>query len=230
MPRCSSTSRFRRSGFRTSRRYLFFGRALSYAQLEGAGRSAGRWLQSVGVKAGDRVAISCRNCPQFAVAYYGVQRANAVVVPRQPDEQGEEFQHFIADPQTKAVICSADLAAIVASANRRAARGAARACHPPHALCRRHAGGTIAPDDAPSPAIADWLRSDPAAAEGCTRWADALALNLVPGPQTAQPTISRCCLTPRARPVRPRAAMHTHRTLMANCCGGGQWSHASAET
>ena len=97
--------------------YLFFGQPLSFGELRRQAEAVAGWLQSVGVKAGDRVAVFMQNCPQYAAAYYGILRANCVVVPVNPMNRAEEFKHFITDPQTRVVICTADLAGIVASAN-----------------------------------------------------------------------------------------------------------------
>ena len=210
--------------------YLFFGRALTYAQLKGQAEALAGWLHSVGVAAGDRVAIFMQNCPQFAAAYYGVQRANAVVVPVNPMNKADEFQHYIVDPQTKVVICSADLAAIVASAN--AALPEAQRLRA--ILVTRYTDampeGALASDDAPSPAIEAWLRSDPPLPDGAVRWTDALARDLAPGPQTAQPDDLAMLPYTSGTTGAPKGCMHTHRTLMANCSGGGLWSSASAET
>src|SRR4051794_38005802 len=54
---------------------------VSYAQLdEGSARVAGL-LQERGIRRGDRVAVMLPNVPQFALAYYGVLRLGAIVVP-----------------------------------------------------------------------------------------------------------------------------------------------------
>ena len=131
--------------------YLFFGRALSFGELQSQALAIAGWLQSVGVKAGDRVAIFMQNCPQYAAAYYGILRADAVVVPVNPMNRIEEFKHFITDPQTKVVICTADLAGIVASAD----AGVPPAERLAHVLVTRYTDampeGPIDASDAPPP-------------------------------------------------------------------------------
>ncbi|MEP6876584.1 MAG: AMP-binding protein, partial [Burkholderiales bacterium] len=167
--------------------YLFFGQPLSFGELKRQAEAIAGWLQSVGVKAGDRVAVFMQNCPQYAAAYYGILRANAVVVPVNPMNRAEEFKHFITDPQTQVVICSADLAAIVASAN----ADVPEAQRLGQVLVTRYTdampGNEIDPADAPPAAMEAWLRSDPALPAGHLHWTDVLALKLQPGPHTAQP-------------------------------------------
>jgi len=97
---------------------IFFGQAQSYRELKAQAEAIAGWLQSVGVKKGDRVALYLQNCPQFLAAYYGIVRADAVVVPVNPMNRAEEFKHYIVDPETKVVICAADLTGFVDSANR----------------------------------------------------------------------------------------------------------------
>jgi fatty-acyl-CoA synthase len=124
-PRCGSTSTSRRRAFPEKPAYIFFGRELTYRELHAQADAIAGWLQSVGVGAGDRVAIYLQNCPQYVAAYYGILRANAVVVPVNPMNRAEEFKHYVTDPGTKVVICSADSAAIVDGANARLPRPSA---------------------------------------------------------------------------------------------------------
>ena len=216
--------------FPTKPVYLFFGRSVSFGELRTQAEAVAGWLQSVGVKAGDRVAIFMQNCPQYAAAYYGILRANAVVVPVNPMNRAEEFKHFITDPQTRVVICTADLAAIVAQAD----AGVPEAERLSKVLVTRYTDampeGDIAPDDAPSAAMDAWLRSDPALPAGYLRWLDVLALGLAPGPFTTQPDDLALLPYTSGTTGLPKGCMHTHRTLMANSVGGGQWGHASPET
>ena len=209
--------------------YLFFGRPLSYAELQRQAEAIAGWLQSVGVKAGERVAIYMQNCPQYAAAWYGILRANAVVVPVNPMNRAEEFKHYITDPQTRVVICAADLAGIVATANV-AVPEAERVAE---VLVTRYTDAmheiTLDPDDAPPAAMDTWLRSDPVLPAGFTRWADVLELGLVPGPHTAKPDDLALLPYTSGTTGLPKGCMHTHRTLMSNAVGGGQWGQAGPE-
>ena len=154
--------------------YLFFGRALAYRQLRDDALALAGWLQRAGVEKGDRVAVFMQNCPQFPTALYAVLRADAVVVPVNPMNREEEFKHYISDPQTKVVICSADLAAIVVAAN--AALPASERVRA--IVVTRYSDamlpGAIAAADAPPPAMEAWLRADPALLDGCTAWNEAI--------------------------------------------------------
>ena len=214
--------------------YRFFGQALSFAQLKAQALQIAGWLQSVGVGKGDRVAIYLQNCPQYVAAFYGIVRADAVVVPVNPMNRAEEFAHYISDPQTKVVICAADLAGFVDAANRSRPEAERLA----HILVTRYADAmpaTIDADEAPSEATLAWLRAESelpqsTATTGVTRWADALAAGKTPGPHTAGPDDLVLLPYTSGTTGLPKGCMHTHRTLMSNACGGGQWGHASPET
>ncbi|MGZ5216153.1 MAG: long-chain fatty acid--CoA ligase [Caldimonas sp.] len=208
--------------------YVFFGRSVTYRELRDQAEALAGWLQGQGIRAGDRVALFMQNCPQFSIALYGVLRANAVVVPVNPMNRAEELKHYITDPDTSVVICSADLAAIVAEAQAELPE-AARARR---VLVTRYTdtmpAGPVAEGDAPPPAMDAWLRSDPELAPGFVRWNDALAENLRPGPHTARPDDLALLPYTSGTTGLPKGCMHTHRTLMANSVGG-QWSFGSAE-
>jgi fatty-acyl-CoA synthase len=215
--------------------YVFFGRPLSFGELKAQAQALAGWLHSVGVKAGDRVAIFMQNCPQYAVAYYGILRANAVVVPVNPMNRAEEFKHFITDPQTRVVICTADLAAIVASAN----AAVPEAQRLTQVVVTRYTdampdssngGAGIDAADAPAPAMDAWLRADPELPAGHLRWADVLARGLAPGAHTAQPDDLALLPYTSGTTGLPKGCMHTHRTLMANAVGGGQWGYGGPES
>jgi fatty-acyl-CoA synthase len=212
---------------------VFFGRALSYAELKRQAETLAGWLQAQGVGPGDRVALYLQNCPQYVVAFYAVMRCAAVVVPVNPMNRVEEFGHYITDPDTRVVICGADGAAVVQQAN--AALPAAQQLKA--ILVTRYADAlpeVIAPELAPSEALQAWLRADPALPEGpspVTRWGEALAAGLAPaGPPQGQPDDLALLPYTSGTTGLPKGCMHTHRTLMSNAVGGGLWGFASAET
>ncbi len=209
--------------------YQFFGQALSYAELHRQAEALAGWLQAQGVKAGDRVLLFMQNCPQFVVAFYAVQRADAVVVPVNPMNRAEEFGHYIVDPQARVAITTADLAPIVAEANARVPE----AQRLQQVLVTRYTDtmpAVIDAADAPSPAMQAWLTADPPLPAGCTRWTDALAANLAATPPTAQADDMALLPYTSGTTGMPKGCIHSHRTLMPNAIGGALWSHASTET
>jgi fatty-acyl-CoA synthase len=211
---------------------IYLGRELSYGDLHRQAEALAGWLQAQGVQRGDRVLVYMQNCPQYLVAFYAVQRADAVVVPVNPMNRADEFGHYITDPNAKVAITTADLAATVAEAN-------ARLPAPQqlqHLLVTRFADAmpaTLAPEDTPPPAMLAWLTGEHAMPAGplpATRWTDALTAGHRPGPTVAEPDDMALLPYTSGTTGLPKGCMHTHRTLMPNAVGGGLWSHASAET
>ena len=74
----------------------FFGATTSYAQLRRDVARAAEVLRALGVRAGDRVALVLPNCPQHVVAFDAVLRLGAVVVEHNPlytpEELGQQFR------------------------------------------------------------------------------------------------------------------------------------------
>jgi long-chain acyl-CoA synthetase len=67
-------------------------------------------LQSrLGVKAGDRVALWLKNCPEFIIGVYGILMANAVVVPINNFLKPAEVGYILNDGGIDVVICDAEL-------------------------------------------------------------------------------------------------------------------------
>ncbi len=62
---------------------IYFGdKEISYADLLGRAQAVATHLKNhLGVKAGDRVGIWLKNCPEFIMAVYGILFSDAVVVP-----------------------------------------------------------------------------------------------------------------------------------------------------
>jgi long-chain acyl-CoA synthetase len=77
------------------------GAQLSYEQLEEASSSAAGLIRAKGVQAGDRVAVMLPNVPYFAILYFGILRAGAVVVPLNPRYGHAEVAYHVGDSEAK---------------------------------------------------------------------------------------------------------------------------------
>ncbi|MEU4504225.1 long-chain fatty acid--CoA ligase [Streptomyces sp. NPDC024089] len=93
--------------------------ALTYGQLDDASARFATLLQSEGVRPGDRVALVMPNVTCFPIAYYGILRAGAVVVPMNPLLKAREIELTLRDSGARVVVASplfADEAAPAAAA------------------------------------------------------------------------------------------------------------------
>ena len=210
--------------------YRFFGQGLSYAELHAQAEKLAGWLQAQGVIKGDRVLLFMQNCPQYVAAFYAILRADAVVVPVNPMNKADEFGHYITDPAARVAITSADLAGIVADADARLLPDQRLQ----RVLVTRYAdampAGELDANEAPAPAVLDWLRSDPPLPDArFVRWADALAAGHAPSAHAALPDDLAVLPYTSGTTGLPKGCMHPHRTLMHNTVGGLLWGHGSAE-
>jgi len=88
----------------------FFGRDITYRHLQQEVEAFAGWLRNrAGVKPGDRVVIYMQNSPQWVIAYYGVLRAGAIVVPVNPMNRADELQRYIDDSGAEVAVCSQEL-------------------------------------------------------------------------------------------------------------------------
>ena len=76
---------------------LYYGNKISYTQLSTLADRFASSLQKLGVRKGDRVSVALPNIPQFPIAFYGVLKAGAIVVPTNPIYTERELQHQLKD-------------------------------------------------------------------------------------------------------------------------------------
>ena len=82
----------------------FYGRDITYKELDESIDRFAFGLVNLRVKKGDRVALFMENCPQFVISYFGTHRAGGVVVPLNPMFKHAELEYEINDAQTETLI------------------------------------------------------------------------------------------------------------------------------
>ena len=92
----------------------FMGKDYSYGQIDEQSRHFAAYLQSIGVQAGDRVAVMMVNVPQFLIAVAGILRMGAILVNVNPLYTAPELEHQLQDAGAKIVVVLENFAATVA--------------------------------------------------------------------------------------------------------------------
>ena len=83
---------------------LFYGKKISYAELDQLTNRFARALINLGVKKNDRVAIMLPNIPQMVVAYYGTLRIGAIAVPTNPLYHEHELEVQLRDSGAETLV------------------------------------------------------------------------------------------------------------------------------
>ncbi len=180
------------------------GRSLTWAALEDEVARVATGLGEVGVVGGQRVMIVLGNRIELVTAYLGALRAQAVAVPVNPTSTAGELARMLADSGSRLVVADAATLPTVRTAVAEVAQA--------------RDGG---PTDLDPELV---LRALPArvatvgevAGEHEVAWDDLRATEPRPIPQLPDPEKLACLLYTSGTSGRPRAAMLTHRALLAN--------------
>jgi long-chain acyl-CoA synthetase len=82
----------------------FYGRRVTYGQLDRAANRFANALAGLGVRKGDRVAVMLPNCPQAVIAYYGALKIGAVVVQVNPLYVEREIDQQVRDAEARVLV------------------------------------------------------------------------------------------------------------------------------
>ena len=85
--------------------FTFMDTTLSYAEVNAAANRVANGLISKGIKAGDKVALSCLNLLQFPIIYFGIIKTGAVVVPLSVLLKKDEIEYHLKDSDATAYCC-----------------------------------------------------------------------------------------------------------------------------
>ncbi len=76
---------------------IFYGRDITYGELDLASDRFAAYLLSKGIVKGDRVGVFLLNCPQYAIAHFGIQKIGAIVCPCSPLFKELELEYELND-------------------------------------------------------------------------------------------------------------------------------------
>ncbi|TLZ83010.1 MAG: long-chain fatty acid--CoA ligase [Methanobacteriota archaeon] len=82
----------------------FYGKSISYGELDAAADRFAAGLRKIGVRRGDRVSLVLPNTPHFIVAFFGVLRAGGIVVQTNPLYTARELEQLWTDAGVQTVI------------------------------------------------------------------------------------------------------------------------------
>jgi fatty-acyl-CoA synthase len=194
---------------------VFYDTVISYRRYKDETERVAGWLQQVcGVKKGDRVLLYMQNSPQFMTAYYGILRADAVVVPVNPMNLTGELRHYAQDSGAKVAFAAQELYPRIQPLLGDGLDTIVIATYSDY---------LEQPTDLQVPDFARAPRA-PVQDKGAVAWADVLTAGKVPSPMQAGADDLAVMPYTSGTTGQPKGCMHTHRTTMYNTVANGLWS------
>jgi long-chain acyl-CoA synthetase len=83
---------------------------ITYRELERAACALANHLRSEGLGKGDKVALMLPNCPEFIIAYFGIQKVGGVAVTLNVQSTPYELRHLLGNSDTRCLIMQDSLA------------------------------------------------------------------------------------------------------------------------
>lgn len=166
---------------------LYEDERFSYAEAHRQAAALAFFLGTMGVEAGDRVAISMRNYPEWMIAYWAITSMGAVVVGMNAWWVSHEMSYALGDSTPKVLI--ADRERIQRFKELR--------------------------DEHPTIKVIA-VRCDEAEAQGCTHWSDAIAGEGALPDVSVDPDSDACIFYTSGTTGQPKGAQLTHRGCANN--------------
>lgn len=205
------------------------GTTLSWAELDREVGRVAHGLATAGVVAGHRVALALANRPEMVIGYLAVLRVQAVAVPLNPRATADELTRMLADSGARMVVADpvsvaavrtavADLAsALAADGAALAADGAADGAAVAEGEPRAASGGGGLPPELLARAVVPRVVTVGTTLQPGERSWDVLRADTTrEHPQLPDPEKLAVLLYTSGASGRPRAAMLSHRALLAN--------------
>ncbi|HEX4928284.1 MAG TPA: long-chain fatty acid--CoA ligase [Burkholderiales bacterium] len=193
----------------------YYGTRISYGELMREADALAGFLQSrCGVRKGDRVLLDLQNSPQSVIAYYGVLRADAVVVPVNPMNRREELRHYVDDSQASVAIVGQEVYDQIEGLEGLR-----------HTIVVTYSDYLREPTNLPIP---PFVRA-PTIVHSAIAWKAAVQAKLAPGAHTAGPDDLAAMPYTSGTTGKPKGCMHTHSSIQATTVPYMHWRGVTGE-
>jgi fatty-acyl-CoA synthase len=200
---------------------VFYESHLSYsAFLQQAEALAGFLQQRCGVGEGDRVVLDMQNSPQFALAFYAILRAGAVVVPVSPMNVSDELEHYLSDAEAHTAIVAQEVYDEFRPLLGKLLQ---------HVIVATYSDYLTAQSELSIPETIRAPRSD-VVDPGVAQWHYALAAQCPVRPLSRTADDLCAILYTSGTTGKPKGCMHTHASVMFNAVGGALWEGMSSDS
>jgi len=96
--------------YRSKKAFACMGKELTFAQVDRYADRFGAYLQSRGLKPGDKIALMMPNLLQYPIALFGCLRAGLIIVNTNPLYTPREMKHQFTDSGAKAIVIAENFA------------------------------------------------------------------------------------------------------------------------
>ena len=190
----------------------YYGKEITYAELQRDIISLATALKQMGVEKGDRVAVYLQNSPHFCISFFGIMRANAVVVPLNPMLLEHELSFLLQDSGSKVVIAAEDLLPRVEAVKEQCSIEIIVASYKDYL-----------PQKFTLP-VPDFVQADYSLPNDALTWKSIMTPKADPPPVEVKP--DDLCMLPYTAGSTgiPKGCMHTNQTVLSNVLSAYHWT------
>ncbi|MCE4606272.1 MAG: AMP-binding protein [Desulfurococcales archaeon] len=192
---------------------IFYGGRLTYSQVKDYSERLATFLARNGIGKGDRVAIYALNSPHWIIAYFGILRANAVVVPVNPLLRGSELEYIVKDSGAKMIVTTGELLSNAKMVSEDLGLKIIAGNHVDYL-----------PEN-PELTVPDFMKVE-YDLSGSTPWREALNVNDPPEMNVGSSDMAMIPYTAGSTGT-PKGCIHTNYTILSNTLSAAYWERVS---
>ena len=196
---------------------IYYGARISYNDLWKDALNFAGYLKQAGLKKGDRVAIYSPNTPHYAIAFYGILRANGVVVTLDPMLSKDELIYLINDSGSKILIAMGYSLPLINGIK-------SQTC-----LETVISGAFVdyLPENLELP-VNDFILAENECDDATVNWSSIFEQRFQPPEVEVDCNSNALLLYTSGTTGKRKAALHTHKALMATTLRSSSWLHYSS--